>query len=194
MRRNNTTHQVSDQSYSAFFIQHLKTYNCYTNITGFRDAIIEGLEAAGDDLEAVTKFLDTAGKLLLLKLFFFCLTAATPRHGLVVVFTSQEGYIIKSSFNINSGQKLDYRRYGVNLIEILIAGGLLAPGGIVHQEGENVCQTKICLFGLADSMEKIRAFEQVIMKTPKLPLSFPDFKLLLFPAGVHQVDAPLQIP
>ncbi len=62
------------------------------------------------------------------------------------------------------GQKLDYRRYGVNLIEILIAGGLLAPGGIVHQEGENVCQTKICLFGLADSMEKIRAFEQVTLK------------------------------
>jgi hypothetical protein len=31
----------------------------------------------------------------------------------------------------------------------------------VFQEGENVCQTKICLFGLADSMEKIRAFEQV---------------------------------
>jgi len=90
--------------------------------SGFRDAIIEGLEAAGDDLEAVTKFLDTAG------------------------------------------QKLDYRRYGVNLIEILIAGGLLAPGGIVHQEGENVCQTKICLFGLADSMEKIRAFEQVFIK------------------------------
>ena len=51
--------------------------------TGFRDAILEGLDAAGDDLEAVSKFLDV------------------------------------------SGSKLDYRRYGVNLIEILIAGGLL---------------------------------------------------------------------
>lgn len=90
--------------------------------SGFRDAILEGLESSGDDLDAVTKFLDVAG------------------------------------------QKLDYRRYGVNLIEILIAGGLLAPGGIVQQEGENVCQTKICLFGLADSMEKIRAFEQVFIK------------------------------
>ena len=51
--------------------------------TGFRDAILEGLEAAGSDLESVSKFLDV------------------------------------------SGSKLDYRRYGVNLIEILIAGGLL---------------------------------------------------------------------
>ena len=50
---------------------------------GFRDAILEGLEACGSDLEAVSKFLDV------------------------------------------SGSKLDYRRYGVNLIEILIAGGLL---------------------------------------------------------------------
>merc|ERR1711992_232751 len=93
--------------------------------TGFRDAILEGLDAAGDDLEAVSKFLDV------------------------------------------SGSKLDYRRYGVNLIEILIAGGLLAPGGIILQEGENgeaKCRTNICLFGLADSMEKVKAFEQVFVK------------------------------
>merc|ERR1711920_497905 len=70
--------------------------------TGFRDAILEGLEAAGSDLDAVSKFLDV------------------------------------------SGSKLDYRRYGVNLIEILIAGGLLAPGGIINEEGENVCRTKTC--------------------------------------------------
>lgn len=51
--------------------------------SGFRDAILEGLNEAGDDLEAVSKFLD-----------------------------------VQSS-------KLDYRRYGVTLIEILVAGGLL---------------------------------------------------------------------
>jgi hypothetical protein len=39
-------------------------------LVGFRDAIIEGLEAAGDDLEAVTKFLDTAGKLASISLGF----------------------------------------------------------------------------------------------------------------------------
>jgi len=88
---------------------------------GFRDAILEGLEVAGDDLEAVTKFLDSAG------------------------------------------QKQDYRRYGVHLIEILVAGGLLAPGGIILQDGE-LNQTKTCLFGLANDMEKVRAFEQVFIK------------------------------
>lgn len=69
-----------------------------------------------------------------------------------------------SKFLDVAGQKLDYRRYGVNLIEILIAGGLLAPGGIIQQDGDNVSQTKVCLFGMADSMEKIRAFEQVFIK------------------------------
>jgi len=88
---------------------------------GFRDSILEGLEAAGEDLEAVSKFLDTAG------------------------------------------QKLDYRRYGVSLIEILVAGGLLAPGGIILQDGD-FNQTKTCLFGLAKGMEKVRAFEQVFIR------------------------------
>ena len=42
-----------------------------------------------------------------------------------------------------------------------------APGGIILQEGENgeaKCRTNICLFGLADSMEKVKAFEQVFVK------------------------------
>ena len=41
-----------------------------------------------------------------------------------------------------------------------------APGGIILQEGENErsSRTKICLFGLADSMEKVKAFEQVFVK------------------------------
>jgi len=88
---------------------------------GFRDAILEGLEAAGDDLEAVYKFLDT------------------------------------------SGQKQDYRRYGVTLIEILVAGGLLAPGGIIIQDGDPY-KTDTCVFGLATDMEKVRAIEQVFVK------------------------------
>ena len=50
---------------------------------GFRDAILEGLNEAGSDLDAASKFLDA------------------------------------------QSSKLDYRRYGVTLIEILIAGGLL---------------------------------------------------------------------
>ncbi|XP_059091245.1 protein krasavietz-like isoform X2 [Tigriopus californicus] len=89
--------------------------------SGFRDSILEGLNEAGQDLEAVSKFLDT------------------------------------------SSSKLDYRRYGGNLVEILIAGGLLAPGGSIVQDGQ-VNRTDTCLFVMADSMEMVRAWEQVFTK------------------------------
>lgn len=88
---------------------------------GFRDSILEGLADCGQDLEAVTKFLDV------------------------------------------SSNKLDYKRYGVNLIEIIIAGGLLAPGGIIVQDGE-VNKTPTCVFAMATDMEKIKAWEQVFIK------------------------------
>jgi hypothetical protein len=57
---------------------------------GFRDAVLQGLNKAGTDLEAVSKFLDTAGS------------------------------------------KLNYRRYGEALFDILIAGGLLGKLNINH--------------------------------------------------------------
>ena len=39
-----------------------------------------------------------------------------------------------------------------------------APGGIILQEGDNVCKTNTCLFGMADDMDKVKAFEQVFVK------------------------------
>eukprot|EP00095_Tigriopus_kingsejongensis_P006365 snap_masked-scaffold42_size484952-processed-gene-3.4 protein:Tk06365 transcript:snap_masked-scaffold42_size484952-processed-gene-3.4-mRNA-1 annotation:"extra bases" len=89
--------------------------------SGFRDSVLEGLNEAGTDLEALSKFLDT------------------------------------------SSSKLDYRRYGSNLIEILIAGGLLAPGGLILQDGE-LFRTKSCLFGMGDTMDMVKAWEQVFIK------------------------------
>lgn len=50
---------------------------------GFRDSVLAGIAEAGEDLESIYKFLDSAGS------------------------------------------KLDYRRYGEALFDILIAGGLL---------------------------------------------------------------------
>nr|ACO14947.1 extra bases [Caligus clemensi] len=47
-----------------------------------------------------------------------------------------------------AGSKLDYRRYGVSLIEILISGGLLAPGGSLLLDGEPPHKTAICLFDI----------------------------------------------
>ena len=35
-----------------------------------------------------------------------------------------------------AGNKLNYRHYGEVLLEILIAEGLLAPGGSIQQDGE----------------------------------------------------------
>merc|ERR1711892_587507 len=103
--------------------------------SGFRDSVIEGLARAGVggleledpdtvvDLDAVYKFLDTAGN------------------------------------------KLDYRRYGEVLLEILIAGGLLAPGGSIQQDGEKgMVQTRACIFGDAVDLERVKAWDQVFIK------------------------------
>lgn len=84
---------------------------------GFRDAVIAGLEKA-EDLEQISKFLDTAGN------------------------------------------KLDYRRYGEVLFDILIAGGLLVPGGSISQDGEKP-YTKNCIFAASEEMESMREQEQV---------------------------------
>merc|ERR1712130_693982 len=103
--------------------------------SGFRDSVIEGLAKAGVggvdledldvqvDLDAVYKFLDTAGN------------------------------------------KLDYRRYGEVLLEILIAGGLLAPGGSIQQDGEKgMVQTSACIFQDANDLARIKQWDNVIIK------------------------------
>jgi len=90
--------------------------------TGFRDSVIEGLDFAGSDLDALSKFLDVAGN------------------------------------------KLDYRRYGEALLEILIAGGLLAPGGSIAQDGEKTVSTNACIFQDATTLERVKAWDQVFTK------------------------------
>lgn len=89
--------------------------------TGFRDAVIAGLEKNGSDLESISKYLDIAGN------------------------------------------KLDYRRYGEVLFDILIAGGLLVPGGSISQDGEKP-STEHCIFRAEEDMESMRNYEQVFIK------------------------------
>lgn len=107
--------------------------------TGFRDAVIAGLEKA-EDLDAIFKYLDIAGN------------------------------------------KLDYRRYGEVLFDILIAGGLLGklmsssscfvkliydlivatvPGGSISQDGEKPF-TNACIFKASPDMDAMRNHEQVL--------------------------------
>ncbi|KAL4708021.1 hypothetical protein ACJJTC_014541 [Scirpophaga incertulas] len=107
---------------------------------GFRDALVQGLERAGSDLEAAYKFLDTAGS------------------------------------------KLDYRRYGEVIFDVLIAGGLLpidthlqchqcsngilfsqSRVGSVSMDGETP-KTNTCIFNASEDMETMRNFEQVFVK------------------------------
>lgn len=99
--------------------------------SGFRDSVIEGLEASKDeddleaaaDLDAISKWLDVAGN------------------------------------------KLDYRRYGEALLEILIAGGLLAPGGSIQQDGEGkTVSTRACIFMDAPDLSRIKQWDNVIIK------------------------------
>lgn len=89
--------------------------------TGFRDAVLLGLEKAGNDLDAISKYLDTAGS------------------------------------------KLDYRRYGEALFDILIAGGLLVPGGSIAQDGDKLVKTTACVFAQPEDMESMKNYEQVML-------------------------------
>uniref|UniRef100_A0A1W7R927 Basic leucine zipper and W2 domain-containing protein 2 n=1 Tax=Hadrurus spadix TaxID=141984 RepID=A0A1W7R927_9SCOR len=92
--------------------------------TGFRDAILQGLNEAGSDLEAVYKFLDSAGS------------------------------------------KLDYRRYGETLFDILLAGGILAPGGSLASDADptKISRTEVCIFAAQDNIETLRSYAQVFTK------------------------------
>jgi len=65
-----------------------------------------------------------------------------------------------SKYLDTAGNKLDYRRYGEVLFDILIAGGLLVPGGSISQDGEKP-YTKACIFAASEDMESMREQEQV---------------------------------
>jgi len=88
--------------------------------TGFRDQLLQGLLETGSDLDAVSKYLDTAGG------------------------------------------KLDYRRYGETLFDVLIAGGLLGPSGVTPGDGGVL--SPACVFAADNNIEAIKRYEQVFLK------------------------------
>ena len=62
-----------------------------------------------------------------------------------------------------AGNKLDYRRYGEVLLEILVAGGLLAPGGSFQNEGgDKPAQTRACVFQDAFDIDRVKAWDQQV--------------------------------
>lgn len=90
----------------------------------FRDAILQGFTEAGDSLEQISKFLDTAGS------------------------------------------RLNYRRYGEPLLDVLFAGGILAPGGSIVQDNdpEKPYHTKLCIFGADNNIASVKEYYDVLYK------------------------------
>jgi len=93
--------------------------------TAFRDAILQGLNDAGTDLEQVSRYLDSAGS------------------------------------------KLNYRRYAEPLLDILFAGGILAPGGTIIQDAADSTKpwrTDVCVFKAQASHQSLKAYYEVFHK------------------------------
>lgn len=65
-----------------------------------------------------------------------------------------------------AGSKLDYRRYGEVIFDILLAGGILAPGGtlIVDVDSAKPSQTDVCVFSAPNNMEVLKNYAQLITK------------------------------
>jgi hypothetical protein len=92
-----------------------------------------------------------------------------------------------------TGNKLDYRHYSEVLLKILIAGGLLAHGGSIKQDGEKGIQTRACVFQDVVDLEKVKACDQVFIKLmlryKYLEKMLPELmrKILVFLRGFTQV-------
>ncbi|KXJ21157.1 basic leucine zipper and W2 domain-containing protein 1 [Exaiptasia diaphana] len=89
-----------------------------------------------------------------------------------------------------SGAKLNYRLYGDQLFDILFAGGILAPGGSIVEDGNpETWKTSACIFEAEENTEVIRKHVQVLNKLIAryryLQKSFEDVmkKILLFLKG-----------
>uniref|UniRef100_A0A287CS32 Basic leucine zipper and W2 domain-containing protein 1 n=1 Tax=Ictidomys tridecemlineatus TaxID=43179 RepID=A0A287CS32_ICTTR len=86
-----------------------------------------------------------------------------------------------------SGAKLDYRRYAETLFDILVAGGMLAPG-------DDKMRTHICGFAAQEDLGTMQAFAQVFNKLIRrykyLEKGFEDEvkKLLLFLKGFSESE------
>eukprot|EP00123_Amoebidium_parasiticum_P001185 comp12232_c1_seq1/m.7019 comp12232_c1_seq1/g.7019 ORF comp12232_c1_seq1/g.7019 comp12232_c1_seq1/m.7019 type:complete len:418 (-) comp12232_c1_seq1:71-1324(-) len=63
--------------------------------------------------------------------------------------------------DLQGGSKLDYSRYGETLFDILFAGGILASGGMVEEDGEG--KTSFCVFGM-ENEEKLKEFSELLNK------------------------------
>lgn len=71
-----------------------------------------------------------------------------------------------SKFLDTAGSKLDYRRYGETLFDIIIAGGILAPGGTLAPDLDplKTSRTEVCVFTAENDLDVLKSYAQVITK------------------------------
>lgn len=97
-----------------------------------------------------------------------------------------------SKFLIQSGSKLDYRRYAEALLDILITGGILAPGGTIVTD--NAATSDICIFNTEPNVDGMRSvtqlFERMIRQYKYLEKSLDDEmkKVLMFLKGFTEIQ------
>jgi len=98
-----------------------------------------------------------------------------------------------SKFLIQSGSKLDFRRYAEALFDVLITGGILAPGGTIVTEN-NAVPSKLCVFETeaeVESMQNItHVLERMIRQYKYLEKSLDDemTKVLMFMKGFTDIQ------
>jgi len=98
-----------------------------------------------------------------------------------------------SKFLIASGSKLDFRRYSEALFDVLITGGILAPGGTIVTDNDAVA-SNLCVFETeadVDSMRSITTIlERMIRQYKYLEKSLDDemTKVLMFMKGFTDIQ------
>jgi len=98
-----------------------------------------------------------------------------------------------SKFLIQSGSKLDFRRYAEALFDVLITGGILAPGGTIITEN-NAVSSKLCVFETEAKVESMRTITQILERMIRqykyLEKSLDDemTKVLMFMKGFTDIQ------
>lgn len=96
-----------------------------------------------------------------------------------------------SKYLVASGSKLNYRTYAEALLDILIAGGMLAPGGSIVGHSVTKATSSICLFNCTDGIESVKQtiqlFSRVIRQYKYLEKSLDEEmrKVMLFLKGFN---------
>jgi len=114
------------------------------------------------------------------------------RDSIIALLGECEGDLQEVSKKLDKeSTKLNYRRYGEVLFDLLIAGGILAPGGCIVEstDPEKPSRTDICLFKWDGDLESLRNFYSVfnllIRRLKFLEKAFEEDlkKILLFQKG-----------